>query len=51
MKVKIVDRDKVVDEEGHHVGTVLKKGFRKKEAYCFICDKTVPSLKHFEEEH
>lgn len=51
MKVKIRDRDRVVDEEGHQVGTVFKKGFRKKEVYCFLYGKTVSGLKHFQAEH
>ena len=51
MKVKIEKPDRVVNEKGEHVGTVMSKGFRKVEIYCFICDKTVSSLKHYEEEH
>ena len=51
MKVKVNKPDRVVDEKGEHVGTVLNKGFMKKEIYCFICDKTVPNLKHYTENH
>jgi len=51
MKVKVDKPDRVVDEKGEHVGTVLNKGFMKKEIYCFICDKTVPNLKHYTENH
>lgn len=49
MKVKVIENDRVVNENGEHVGTIMSKGFRKKEIYCFLCDKTISSLKHFEE--
>ena len=52
LNVKVDKPDRVVNEKGEHVGTVLNKGFMKKtEIYCFLCDKKVSSLKHFEEEH
>ncbi|MCW4026668.1 MAG: hypothetical protein NWE76_04185 [Candidatus Bathyarchaeota archaeon] len=51
MKVKVDKPDRVIDEKGDHVGTVFNKGFRKKEFYCFLCDKTVSTLKHYAEEH
>ena len=51
VKVKVEKPDRVIDEKGDHVGTVLNKGFMKKEIYCFICDKTVSSLKHYAEQH
>jgi len=51
LKVKVNKPDRVIDEKGDHVGTVLNKGFMKKEIYCFICDKTVSSLKHYTDEH
>ena len=51
LKVKVNKPDRVIDEKGNHVGTVLNKGFMKKEIYCFLCDKTVPSLKHYTDEH
>lgn len=51
MKVKVVEVDRVVDEGGKHVGTVLNKSFRKIQVYCFLCGKTVSDLKHYEEEH
>ena len=52
MKVK-VEQDRVTDAQGNHVGTVLEKGgWRKKgRIYCFKCDKTVESPKHFQKEH
>ena len=50
MKEK-VEQDRVMDEQGNHVGTVLEKGGLRKKGriYCFKCDKTVESLKHFQE--
>ena len=51
MKVEIKESDKVIDEEGNHVGTVLKKGFGKMTIYCFLCKETVSSLKHYEDQH
>ncbi len=51
MKVRISEVDRVVDEAGKHVGTVLSKSFRKIQVYCFLCEKTVSDLKHYEEEH
>jgi len=51
LKVKVNKPDRVINEKGDHVGTVLNKGFMKKEIYCFLCDKIVPSLKHYTDEH
>ena len=52
LNVKVDKPDRVVNEQGQHVGTVLNKGFmKKKEIYCFMCDKKVLGLKHYEEEH
>jgi len=52
LNVKVDKPDRVVNEEGEHVGTVLSKGFMKKrEIYCFMCDKKVSGLEHYEEEH
>ena len=52
LKVKVHNPDRVVNEEGEHVGTVLNKGFMKKtEIYCFICDSKVTGLNHYKEEH
>lgn len=51
MKVRIEKPDRVVNEKGEHVGAVLSKGFMKKEIYCFLCNKTFSSLKHYEEKH
>lgn len=51
MKVKVDKPDRIVNEKGEHVGTVLSKGFMKKEIYCFICNRTVLSLKHYTEGH
>lgn len=51
MKVRIEKPDRVVNEKGEHVGTIMSKGFGKKEIYCFICDNIVSSLKHYEEKH
>ena len=49
--MKIEKPDRIIGEEGEHVGTIMNKGFRKQEIYCFLCDKVVSNLKHFEEEH
>jgi len=46
-----IDKDRVINEKNEHVGTIVSKGFRKKQIYCFLCDKIVSSLKHFSEEH
>jgi hypothetical protein len=51
LKVRIEKPDRVLNEKGEHVGTIVKKSFMKMEIYCFLCGKTVSSLKHFEEEH
>ncbi len=51
LKVRIEKPDRIVNEKGEHVGTVIKGGFMKMEIYCFLCDKTVSSLKHYEKEH
>ena len=51
LKVKVVQVDRVVDEQANHVGTVLRKSFRKMQIYCFLCKKTVSGLSHYEEEH
>ncbi len=51
MKVRVEKPDRVVNEKGDHVGTVMSKGFRKNEVYCFLCDKIVSSLKHYEKKH
>ena len=51
MKVRVEKPDRVVNEKRDHVGTVMSKGFRKKEVYCFLCDKIVSNLKHYEMEH
>jgi len=51
LKVRIEKPDRVVNEEGEHVGTILSKGLMKKEIYCFKCNKTVSSLKHYDDEH
>lgn len=51
MKVKVNKPDRVVNEKGEHVGTVLSKRFMKSEIYCFMCNETVSSLKHFTEKH
>jgi len=51
VKVKVVQVDRVVDEQANHVGTVLSKSFRKMQVYCFLCRKTVSGLSHYEEEH
>ena len=52
LNVKVDKPDRVVNEEGEHVGTVLTKGLMKKtEIYCFMCDRKVSGLKHYEEEH
>jgi len=51
VKVKVVEIDRIVDETGNHVGTVLSKSFRKMQVYCFLCEKTVSGLSHYEEEH
>ena len=51
LKVKVNKPDRVINEKGDHVGTVLNKGFMKKEIYCFLCDKIVASLKHYADEH
>jgi hypothetical protein len=49
VKVKIEKPDRVVNEKGEHVGTVMSKGFRKNEIYCFLCNKIVSGLKYYEE--
>jgi len=51
MKVKVVERTSIVDEEGKQVGTILSKGFMKKVIFCFLCDKPVSDLKHYKEAH
>jgi len=51
LKVRIEENDRVVDENGEHVKTVLSKKFRKTFAYCYLCDKVVSSLKHYSKEH
>jgi len=51
LKVRVEKPDRVVNEKRDHVGTVMSKGFRKKEVYCFLCDKIVSNLKHYEMEH
>lgn len=51
MKVKVIQNDRVVNEKEEHVGTIMSKGFRKMKIYCFLCDKIVSSLKHYEQEH
>jgi len=51
LKVRIEKPDRVLNEKGEHVGTIVKKSFMKMEIYCFLCGKTVSNLKHFEEEH
>lgn len=46
--------DEIIAENGDQVGAVLTKGkgFGKKRVFfCFLCNKDVPDLKHFEEEH
>lgn len=51
MKVEIVKGDRVVNEDGEHVGTVMKKAYEKTWVYCFLCEKIVSGLEHFEKEH
>ena len=50
VKVEVVE-DRVVDENGRHVGTVMSKSLGKMWIYCFLCEKVVSGLKHYEEEH
>lgn len=51
MKVRTESPDRLVNEKGEHVGTIVSKSFGKKEIYCFLCEKIVSSLKHYEKEH
>ena len=51
LKIMIGKPDRIVNEKGGHVGTVIKRGFMKMEIYCFLCNKIVSSLKHYEKEH
>jgi len=48
MKVKVVERTRIVDEEGKQVGAVLKI-FGERKIFCFLCQKEVSSLKHYRE--
>jgi len=49
VKVAIEKPDRVVNEKGEHVGTIMNRGLRKIEIYCFLCNKIVLGLKHYEE--
>ena len=42
---------RVVNESGERVGAVMKKRSKKAEIYCFICERNVQSLQHYEKEH
>jgi len=51
MKVKVVEKTKIVDEEGKEVGAILSKGFMKKTIFCFLCNKAVSDIEHYREAH
>jgi len=51
MRARVVEKTKIVDEERKEVGAILSKGFMKKTIFCFLCNKAVPDLKHYEEAH
>jgi hypothetical protein len=48
VKVKVMERTRIVNEEGKQVGAVLKI-FGERKIFCFLCQKEVSSLKHYGE--